>query len=468
MAETHDSRSLPGSAGLLLRSASDERLARLAGRGNARAFAVLYERHQQPLYRLCLSIVRVPEDARDALQSTFERAFAALRTREREIAVRPWLFRIAHNESISVLRRRRPGEALPEDELPSLQTVEGAVEERARLSALVADIHSLPARQRSVLLMRELSGLSIAEIAAAMSMSSAAVKQTLFEARGSLHAYAEGRAMACEDVRRAISDGDRRALRARKLRAHLRDCAACAEFNALISAREADLRALAPSLPAAAAATALASLLAHGTRAHAGAAAGSPALVAAKHAASSVVLKSVAGVAVTAAVGAGAAQLISHHTAHARPPAHVGAAGAGTQVRHAGGTPAASASPSERTGSRGSRGRPRSRGAQLAAPLATAAPALGSSALEPGQSRPRGAAVRAHGSPAHAHRSHTRRPHSKPTHRKPTHRKASPTHPPTSHKPPKAPTGSRAAPGVTSAHAQQRSATGPTTTAPSE
>src|SRR5579859_2371319 len=212
MAETQDSASLSGGAGLVLRHASDERLARLAGKGNTGAFAALYERHHQPLYRLCLSIVRVPEDARDALQSTFERAFAALRAREREIAVRPWLFRIAHNESITVLRRRRPGEALPEVELPSLQTVEGAVEQRARLSALVADIHSLPERQRSVLLMRELSGLSIAEIAAAMTMSSAAVKQSLFEARGSLHAYEEGRAMSCEEVRHAISDGDGRAL----------------------------------------------------------------------------------------------------------------------------------------------------------------------------------------------------------------------------------------------------------------
>src|SRR4029077_579742 len=146
----------------------------------------------------------------------------ALRASEREVAVRPWLFRIAHNESISVLRRRRPGEGPLDDDVPSLQTVEGTYEQRTRLSALVADLESLPERQRSVLLMRELNGLSIEDIAAAMSMFGGAVKQALFEARSSLHDYAEGREMACDDVRRAISDGDGRALRSRRFRAHLR------------------------------------------------------------------------------------------------------------------------------------------------------------------------------------------------------------------------------------------------------
>ena len=55
----------------LRRVSSDERLAQLVARGDLRAFAALYERYHQSLYRLCLSIVRSPEDARDALQSTF-------------------------------------------------------------------------------------------------------------------------------------------------------------------------------------------------------------------------------------------------------------------------------------------------------------------------------------------------------------------------------------------------------------
>src|SRR5215207_610079 len=90
---------------LLERLSSDERLAQLVSRGNRRAFAALYERHRVPLHRYCRSIVRNDEDAQDALQSAFMRALVALQKSERDIAVRPWLFRIVHNEAISLLRR---------------------------------------------------------------------------------------------------------------------------------------------------------------------------------------------------------------------------------------------------------------------------------------------------------------------------------------------------------------------------
>src|SRR5438270_4422357 len=86
----------------------DERLARLASAGHRRAFAVVYERHHQALYRYCRSILRDEADAQDALQSTFTAAFAALLRGRRDAPIRPWLFRIAHNEAVSLLRRRRP------------------------------------------------------------------------------------------------------------------------------------------------------------------------------------------------------------------------------------------------------------------------------------------------------------------------------------------------------------------------
>ncbi len=77
--------------GLPGRFSSDERLARLASGGSERALTVLYERHHQALYRYCRSIVRDHDDAQDALQSTMTHAFMALRSSERDLAVRPWL-----------------------------------------------------------------------------------------------------------------------------------------------------------------------------------------------------------------------------------------------------------------------------------------------------------------------------------------------------------------------------------------
>ena len=109
--------------GLPLRLLADERLARLAAAGSDRAFAVLYERHHQALYRYCRAIVRHEDDARDVLQTTMARALAALARGVPDAPMRPWLFRIAHNEAISVLRRRRPAvelEQAPDLAAPSL------------------------------------------------------------------------------------------------------------------------------------------------------------------------------------------------------------------------------------------------------------------------------------------------------------------------------------------------------------
>jgi RNA polymerase sigma factor (sigma-70 family) len=240
----------------------DERLARLAARGSPRAFAAVYERYHQVLFRYCRSIVRDDADAQDALQSTFTRALSALQRGQRSAPLRPWLFRIAHNEAISVLRRRRRGdEPLAGAPLPAAPSAEDQAGERARMAVLLGDLAALPDRSRSALVMRELSGLSHEEIAIALDTTPGAAKQAIFEARRGLLECAEGRAMPCAEVCQAISDGDRRILRGRRMRAHLSDCASCAAFAASIDARQSDLRALVPALPAAASAAVLARAL---------------------------------------------------------------------------------------------------------------------------------------------------------------------------------------------------------------
>src|SRR5215213_5337011 len=102
-----------------MRLLGDERLAWLAAAGNRRAFAVLYERHHQALYRYSRAILRHEEDAADVLQTTMERALAALSRGVPDAPMRPWLFRIAHNEAISLLRRRRSTTDL--DKAPELE-----------------------------------------------------------------------------------------------------------------------------------------------------------------------------------------------------------------------------------------------------------------------------------------------------------------------------------------------------------
>jgi RNA polymerase sigma factor (sigma-70 family) len=290
--------------GLPLRLLSDERLARLAAAGSARAFAVLYERHHQALYRYCRAIVRHEHDAQDALQTTMTRAFAALGRSAPDAPMRPWLFRIAHNEAISVLRRRRPTTALDEAPEPEAPALEARVEDRSRLTALVADLNGLPDRQRGALVMRELSGLSHDDIAAALGISVPAAKQAIFDARTGLREFEKGRAMDCADVQRLVSERDGRMLRGRPVRAHLRSCDSCRALRDAIAMRRADLAALAPPLPAAAATGLLSSILGGGG------AGGLTSSVAAKVATGALTGKALAGAAVVATVAVGGAQVL--------------------------------------------------------------------------------------------------------------------------------------------------------------
>jgi RNA polymerase sigma factor (sigma-70 family) len=239
----------------------DDHLARHARKGDNRAFAELYERHHQALYRYCLSIVRNAEDANDALQSTMLNALRSLRARDRSVAVRPWLFRIAHNESISLLRRRRAHVELDESVDELKHVVEQDIGTRTRLRELMADLGQLSDRQRGALVMRELSGLEYSEIGSALGISKGAAKQTVYEARVALHARAEGRDMDCDSIQRKLSDGDRRRVRALSVNAHLHECNDCRAFKDLMGTRRSALAALTPPLPVIASASLLHSLV---------------------------------------------------------------------------------------------------------------------------------------------------------------------------------------------------------------
>jgi RNA polymerase sigma factor (sigma-70 family) len=333
-----------------LRVLGDDRLFRLAAAGDSRAFEVIYERHHQALYRYCRSIVGNAEDAADALQSTMASALRGLAGERREIALRPWLFRIAHNESVSVLRKRRPQATI--DDALELEAPVHDPAVKQRLSELVADLRELPDAQRGALVMHELSGLPYREVAGAFEVTEAHARQLVYEARSALQDLAEGRDMECEQVRRTISDGDRRVLRGRRIRSHLRTCSGCTGFEQLLRTRRRDLAAIAPPLPAALAAGLLHKVLGGAGSAGGGAAAASSggagigSMLVGKLAAP-VLTKVVAAVAITAAAGAGAVEVASSghnaqpHAGAVKPVRAHAAAGAPVK-RHAASVPAAS------------------------------------------------------------------------------------------------------------------------------
>ncbi len=294
-----------GSGSGMARMLADDRLVRRAASGDEPALAEIYDRYHQRLYRYCLVILGDAQDAQDALQNAMVKVLRALPGEERRIELKPWLYRIAHNESIELIRRRRETRQLDAElAAPGHGLAEQAVA-RQRLRQLIADLDELPERQRGALVMRELAGLDFSEIGGALGTSPEVARQTLYEARLSLRQMDEGREMTCEKVTRALSDGDGRVSRRRDLRAHLRTCAGCRRFRDEIAGRERDLAALSP-LPAVAAAGILQGLLGG----HAGAGGGVAAGLgggAVKSLATSTLLKGAATVAVVAAVGVGAA-----------------------------------------------------------------------------------------------------------------------------------------------------------------
>ena len=148
----------------LLRLRSDEQLVALFRAGSDEAFGILHDRYRQRLFAYIRQMLaqHSRQDAEDVLQDVFVRAFGALRGDEREINVKAWLYRVAHNRCVDHLRRPRPAasEIFEMSRKPLLDPVDEA-QRRDDLKRLVADVGRLPEQQRSALLMREMNGLSL-------------------------------------------------------------------------------------------------------------------------------------------------------------------------------------------------------------------------------------------------------------------------------------------------------------------
>jgi RNA polymerase sigma factor (sigma-70 family) len=174
----------------LLRLQSDERLAELAVAGHEAAFDAIVDRYRAPLQRYCGGIVGASR-AEDAAQQVLINAHDALQRTDEVRHLRSWLYRIAHNVSLNVLRAVRDDVPLDEafdDRLSASAPArsgepEAAFERSERFRATVAALQELPERQRAALVLRELEGRSHAEIADALGVTQGSARQHLMRAR---------------------------------------------------------------------------------------------------------------------------------------------------------------------------------------------------------------------------------------------------------------------------------------------
>jgi RNA polymerase sigma factor (sigma-70 family) len=230
-----------------LRLASDKRLVALVRAGETVGFEALYDRHARKLLSFCRHMLGSQQDGEDALQRTFASAYRALLVDEREIELRPWLFAIARNECLSILRQRHPTGALDETE-PATEGLSARVEGREDLRDLLADLRALPERQRAALLLSELGGLTHAQIADAVGARPEQIKAYVFQARSNLIAERDARERSCLEVREQLASRRGRARLQRELSRHLRRCRDCRVYSAALRRQR---RAMAIVLPVA-------------------------------------------------------------------------------------------------------------------------------------------------------------------------------------------------------------------------
>ncbi len=187
---------LPAVAGRspLLRLQTDDKLIALIRRGQHAAFEALVQRYQARLLAFCRHMLSSREDAEDVLQEVFAAAFNAILADEREINVRPWLYRIARNRSLNHLRK---AQAIGVDSMDVHLSEHGLttadkVHKREDFRQLMADVGELPETQRTALVLREIDGLSYEEIGFSLGIAVGTVKSRLARAREALRGQLRG------------------------------------------------------------------------------------------------------------------------------------------------------------------------------------------------------------------------------------------------------------------------------------
>lgn len=168
----------------LLSSLSDELLTRRAQRGDAAAFDALVQRHAPAVYRFVARTMPDRSDCDDVVQESLIAAWKALPNFAFRSSLRTWLFSIAARKTADALRRRTPVASEVLEELP--QTGPGPVEKAADsdfLEALSRELGRLPYPARAAWWLREVDGLSVAEIASVLRTSEGSVRGHLQRTR---------------------------------------------------------------------------------------------------------------------------------------------------------------------------------------------------------------------------------------------------------------------------------------------
>ena len=165
---------------------TDAEVVRRVVAGDTALFEILIRRYNQRVYRAVRAVLRGEDEVEDAMQQAYLSAFAHLGQFAERAQFSTWLIRIAVNEALARLRKR--GRVDWEMEMPELESSAPSPEEQAQTSQIRAvveqELDALPGTYRTVLVLRDVEGLSTAEAAEALGVSEDVVKTRLHRARG--------------------------------------------------------------------------------------------------------------------------------------------------------------------------------------------------------------------------------------------------------------------------------------------
>jgi RNA polymerase sigma factor (sigma-70 family) len=236
----------------LLAALSDDRLVDHVRNGEAAAFEVLYDRYSGGILGFCRHMLGSVADAEDAVQHTFIAAHQDIQRHDRrDLHVKAWLYTIARNRCLSMLRARREHASEEAGEVVTDNLVHD-IESREDLRCLLADITKLPDDQREALVLAEVGDLSHSDISDILGCEVAKVKSLVFQARTALIDRRTARDASCEEIREQLATLRGGALRRSHLRHHLEACPGCSEYREQVRRQRAMLALALPVVPSAA------------------------------------------------------------------------------------------------------------------------------------------------------------------------------------------------------------------------
>ena len=174
-----------------MESDDDGQLLERFRKGDREAFAALVVRYQKPIYNAAFWVLRKAEDASDVTQTVFLKVVERLDDYDPQYKFFSWIYRIAVNESLNLLRRNGHDDELDDDadfEGPASGSPEWQLDERERARRLQDALMSLATNDRVVLTLRHFSECSYQEIAQVLEIDEKTVKSRLFDARQRLRA----------------------------------------------------------------------------------------------------------------------------------------------------------------------------------------------------------------------------------------------------------------------------------------